>query len=1007
MGRDPSATETDPEHAGRTVPRPPRDAAVALPALDPDAYEVLGEIARGGMGRILRARDRRLDRLVAIKQLLTPGSRLAALFEREVRITARLQHPSIVSVYEAGVLPGGELVYAMKLVPGRALKDVLREPRSVAERLALLPMVSAVADALAYAHQQRVIHRDLKPGNVLVGEFGEVVVIDWGLAEEIAETEERAGARAREADEPWGVMGTPAYMAPEAARGERLDERADVYAIGAILREALTGEPPYRGDDGAALLAAVRAGPPEPLERVAPGVPADLAAIVDKAMARDLGARYPTARELADELRRFQTGQLVSAHAYSLGERAWRWLRRNRAPVAVAAGAGALVVALVGFGFARIVRERDRADASADQLRIRNARLELDRDPRAALVTLADLPQRSSQWGAARVLAADARARGVAERLAAGDVAAIAIGRAGPRAIGREGAVVAVAASADGDVVATLEPGGAVRVRSADGAGPRVLLAAGPRAGVRLAVSPDGTAVAAAGRDFGMRAWTVDDGVERVRDDAARAIDVLAVGAGARRVAFAGGAIIDLRQPGVQRSIDAGAEVRALVLRDDELAFATDRGDVRIEPLDAGARPEGVRLDGAPSAIAVSPDGGAFAAAVERDVIVWTGDGRRRRRLSGLRAPIAALAIDDRASTIVAIDPHGAWVWRDLGDGERLGRDAVAGVDVAVAAGTIATIDADGGVVVWDLAGHRSRALGAHASAGRAIAIAPDGARVATVGDDRTVRLWSADGRDARVLGSHRAAALAVAFAPDGATIATGGVDRVVRLWDVAGGGRPLGEHAGPVVDLAFTDDGKRLISIADEPAAIVWDLTGTTPPRRLVHGDAVTALAISRDGARVVTGTRAGEVVAWSLATGTARTIARHGGPVRAIAIAPDGRHVGSASDDGDALITDLDGARVVLSGHADFVRRIVFADDGATAITAGDDGTVRIWDVASGEGRALRAGGWVADVALADGGARVLATGSDGGLWSWRDDLPRDRRALRAAIVAAARPR
>src|SRR5262245_60857883 len=190
------------------------------------------------MGRILRARDRRLGRIVAIKQLLDPTPKLAAMFEREVRITARLQHPSIVSVHEAGVLPSGELVYVMKLVTGRPLRDVLREATDVRARLGLLPVVIAIADALAYAHGQHVIHRDLKPSTVLVGEFGEVVVIDWGLAR-VTGDDDIAAATAIDplgstaADVTARVMGTPAYMAPEAARGEAVDARADVYAIGA------------------------------------------------------------------------------------------------------------------------------------------------------------------------------------------------------------------------------------------------------------------------------------------------------------------------------------------------------------------------------------------------------------------------------------------------------------------------------------------------------------------------------------------------------------------------------------------------------------------------------------------------------------------------------------------------------------------------------------------------------------------------------------------------------
>ncbi len=168
-------------HSDATLPA---SLAAAIPdhtglvAVDPDHYVDRIEITRGGMGRILAARDRRLRRKVAIKEMRAHSPELRARFEREVLLTARLQHPSIVGIHEAGRWPSGEPFYAMRLVPGRSLDQVVTAAGSLAERIALLPHVLAVADALAYAHQERVIHRDLKPHNVLVGEFGETEVID-------------------------------------------------------------------------------------------------------------------------------------------------------------------------------------------------------------------------------------------------------------------------------------------------------------------------------------------------------------------------------------------------------------------------------------------------------------------------------------------------------------------------------------------------------------------------------------------------------------------------------------------------------------------------------------------------------------------------------------------------------------------------------------------------------------------------------------------------------------
>src|SRR6185503_3622740 len=159
---------------------------VELPVVARESYEILAEHSRGGLGRILRARDRRTGRVVAIKEVLRDHRETAARFQREAMLTANLQHPAIVPVYEVGRWPDGTPFYAMKLVAGRSLAGAISEAREREARLALLPHVIAVADALAYAHDLGVIHRDLKPANVLVGRFGETVVIDWGLAKEIA-----------------------------------------------------------------------------------------------------------------------------------------------------------------------------------------------------------------------------------------------------------------------------------------------------------------------------------------------------------------------------------------------------------------------------------------------------------------------------------------------------------------------------------------------------------------------------------------------------------------------------------------------------------------------------------------------------------------------------------------------------------------------------------------------------------------------------------------------------
>ncbi|HVV83917.1 MAG TPA: protein kinase, partial [Kofleriaceae bacterium] len=414
-----AVTPPPPTRTGAAGASPTDSGAVTLPAsslpdddplpfVDPGQYVADHEVARGGMGRIIAAHDRVLGRPVALKELLHPDPAQAARFRREALITARLQHPAIVPVYQAGRWPSGEPFYAMKLVAGRPLDQVIAEATTLAARLALLPTITAAVEAIAFAHSRRVVHRDLKPANVLVGDFGEIVVIDWGLAKDLeAPGEEEMGAaggdpalasamrrgRARkpgaaEASEAGGpsssqrgaassrpgesgatltvagaIMGTPAYMPPEQARGDLVDERADVFSLGAMLYHLLAGAPPYAATTATDVIAAAIAGKVVPLARRVRDAPADLVAIVVRAMAHEPAERYPTAQALAEELRRFQTGQLVAAHRYTVRERVGRFVRRHRAAVAIAAIALCGFVAGGVFAIHRIVAERDRAQA--------------------------------------------------------------------------------------------------------------------------------------------------------------------------------------------------------------------------------------------------------------------------------------------------------------------------------------------------------------------------------------------------------------------------------------------------------------------------------------------------------------------------------------------------------------------------------------------------------------------------------------------------------------------
>jgi serine/threonine protein kinase len=370
---DVSRATRDPTTAARSLEE-------KLVTVDPRYYDLEGEQGRGGLGRVLRAHDRRLGRVVAIKELLRSDVHARERFVREVTITARLQHPSIVPIHEAGQWPSGEPFYAMKLVEGMTLEQLLQKATTAAERIALLPTLLAVADAVGYAHSKGIIHRDLKPANILIGPFGETVVIDWGLAKELAEPdaasegESDTSYRKTVAPPPGltrdgSVVGTPAFMSPEQAAGRPVDERTDVYALGVIGQRILMHHD-------------LRA-------------PLDLRAILDKATAHNAEARYASAIQLASDLRRFSTGQIVLAYRYSALDRLRRLTRRHRTLFTTAAVAIVILMTVGVVSLRRVLHERDVANSARAALRSANdalilehARETLNRDPATTLAWL-------------------------------------------------------------------------------------------------------------------------------------------------------------------------------------------------------------------------------------------------------------------------------------------------------------------------------------------------------------------------------------------------------------------------------------------------------------------------------------------------------------------------------------------------------------------------------------------------------------------------------------------
>jgi formylglycine-generating enzyme required for sulfatase activity/serine/threonine protein kinase len=405
----------------------------ALSRLSTARYRFKGEVARGGMGAVLRVWDENLRRHLAMKVILSklePSGggapeagelRLLARFLEEARVTGQLDHPGIVPVHDLGLDAEGRVYFTMKLVKGKTLGDVFEE-RARGEggwtQMRVLGLMLKVCEAMSYAHAKGVIHRDLKPANIMVGKFGEVYVMDWGLAKILGREDEKdLRIRNDDSDAPDGgrsvpaggrgergvrgsslpdsalytmdgdVLGTPAYMPPEQAAGRLVEmgTHSDVYAVGAMLYHLLTGNMPYVPPgtkiNNFEILQSARRGPPQPLHQLAPHVPAELVAICEKAMAWDVWMRYPDLSALAADLSAYIEGRVVQAYETGAWAEARKWIQRNRYLAASLAAAAVLAVAgLAGIGVVQAKgrkvaehergiaqQERERADEKAEE----------------------------------------------------------------------------------------------------------------------------------------------------------------------------------------------------------------------------------------------------------------------------------------------------------------------------------------------------------------------------------------------------------------------------------------------------------------------------------------------------------------------------------------------------------------------------------------------------------------------------------------------------------------
>lgn len=912
------------------------------------------EVGRGGLGRVAATYDRHLARQVAKKELLTAqdpkvnlpsGSQSQAVsrFLREARVTAQLEHPNIVPVYELGRKASGALYYTMKLVRGRTLKRAIADARDLQDRLSLLSHFVDLCQAIAYAHSRGVIHRDIKPDNVMIGEFGETLVLDWGVAKlrgsEDLRGEELARAVAKLRDEegvetlPGSAFGTPVYMAPEQADGriEDVDERSDVWALGVVLYQLLSGRVPYPSTHVLAVLVKASRADLLPLDEVCvEPPPPELAAIVKRALAPDKADRYESAKALADDVEAFQRGARVGAHEYSAREVLARWVAEHRAAVTVSVVAAALLLLVLAGAYVSLREERDRALAAEAASNAHFAE---------ALVERARAHEREHDWVGVELLAAESLAH--AENPAARGLLVEAQEGLRPELVWSERTYAGCASLAFAELAEALFCGtsfGVARFEAAEGQqGVRLEMPGGWVRG--LAVSADGQRLLAGGDGAEVVLYEVDGGVvgRRGLGSPVRAATFWPdreAGASSPVVVLERGAVVRLRGPKLEPEVlyEVSEPVALAAASPGAVAFADRFGHV--------ARHDGARLEriepghgSALSALAVSERGDRLATAgQDRSVRLFDAKGR------------ALGPVRDRGLGVVT---------------------ALAFAGRALLAGT-----EDGEIAVLDLERRRVQARFV-AHEGPVDRVQPVTGGLVSSGRDRAVRRYRGElpsprvTLEQRLLGSARGLALAA----DGGQVALAGQWGLALLTEDG----PSTVSESPFEAVGISSDGHYIAAggangavswrVLDEEGARWTDVEPIAAP--------IAALAFDAAAERLFAVGRTGELVVVALASREVRALAPRA-PESPTALAAAGAWIAVAA--GERVELRADGGRVQ-ARLSDFEAAVtaLAIDPKAHLLATGDaDGELRLYDLLTLELRAR--------MSALRGGARALAFTAEG---------------------------